>query len=302
VSVAPVPLNISYVDPDGNTWNFSDYTMANGYCCSAISGIDGFPVMMQTLPMLDGTAIPITYLPQPGTVGLAILLARPSSDDEHDYYTLLDNFVRAFICRRNEVPTPGTLIIQRFPPNGPTRQINVFTLTGLDNPDVGKNNTMLYTLALQTPNPFWSDLSATQVNFSMPAAGAGILPELPVQLSSPSVFGTNTVTNNGTALAWPTWTITGPGTPTITNQTTGLSWALNTAVPAGQQVQVVTQRGQQMAVNITTGANVWGQLVMNTPRNLWPLVGGRNVISVTMPGSTSASKVNMSYFNQWNRA
>jgi len=299
MSVAPVPLVISYIDPDNNTWNFSDYTMQNGYCCSAISGIEGIPLMLQTLPLLDGSAVPVTYIPQPGTIGLAILLSRPASDSENDYYKLLDDFVRAFIHRRNETPAPGTLIITR--PDGTQRQINVFTLTGLDTPDVGKNNTCLYSLALQTPNPFWQDLTPSQVNFVMPSA-TGILPELPVDLDGPALFGNASVNNIGTALAYPTWTITGPGTPTVTNNTTGLSWSMNTAIPAGQQVQVVTQRGQQMAVNITTGVSVWGQLVMNTPRNLWPLVGGNNSITVNMPGSTTASKVNMSYFNQWNRA
>src|ERR1700746_601174 len=208
MSSAPTPLDITYIDPDGNTWNVSDLTMSNGYVCSGITGHGGLPVAFQTIPMLDGTATPNFYLPQPGTINLGLLVGRPASDNENDYYALLDAVARAFLCRRNEVPVPGYLQIQR--PDGTTRQIAVYTTSGLDTPDIQIHYTN-YALTLQTPDPYWTDLVSQNLVFSINAA-AGILPLLPIQLASSAIIGSATIVNNGNALAYPIWTITGPGT------------------------------------------------------------------------------------------
>jgi hypothetical protein len=298
MSTAPTPLQIDYIDPDGNDWNLSDRSMANGYVCSGLTGIEGLPVSFQTIPLLDGTAVANLYLPQPGTINLGLLVGRPSSDAENDYYTLLDSVARAFLCRRNELPAPGYLQIQR--PNGTTRQIAVYVTSGLDTPDTQIHYTN-YAFTLQTPDPYWTDLTPQSILFSINAS-PGILPVLPVQLAASAVIGTSNINNVGTALAWPTWTITGPGTPTMQNLTSGRKWSLNTSIPGGQVVQVVTKPGSQMAVNVTTGANIWDQLVLSSLRDLWALVGGGNQISIAMAGSSSATTVSLSWTNRWSRA
>lgn len=295
----PTPVQISYIDPDGAFWNLSDLSMSNGYVCSAIAGIDGFPIMIQTIPLLDGTAIPNIYIPQPGTIPLSILVGPPASGLENDYYTLLDRIVRAFYHRRNELPAPGTLIIQR--PNGSQRQITVYTTSGLDTPDVGKNNMMVYTFTLQTPDPYWSDLTPNNLIFSLNNA-AGILPVLPISLGGGTILGTATVNNPGNALAYPTWQITGPGQPTIQNLTSGRQWSLNTPIPAGHIVNVVTKPGQQMAYDVTAGVSVWDQLVFSSLRDLWPFLSGNNIINIAMAGATPATAVSLTWTNRWNRA
>jgi hypothetical protein len=274
--------------------------MKNGYVCSAIAGIEGFPVMMQVIPFLDGTSLANVYIPQTGTIGLAILVSRPASNNQNDYYNVLDGLVRAFLTRRNEAPKPGTLIIGR--PDGSARQIQTYTTSGLDTPDVGKNDMALYSFSLSTPDPYWSDRTANQLIYAMASGAAGILPMLPVAFNSAAVIGATVINNKGTGLTFPTWTITGPGTPTISNNTTGRSWGLSAAVPAGQQVQVVTQRGQQKAINLTTKANVWSQLVTSSPRDLWPLVNGNNNVTIALSGATAASSVLCSWTNRWGRA
>jgi hypothetical protein len=299
MSTPPVPLQISYQDPDGNMWNLSDFSMSKGYVCSAISGIEGLPVSIQTIPLLDGTAVPNVYIPQPGSITLAILVGRPAGTDSDDYYTMADSVVRAFLHRRMELPAPGYLIIQR--PDGSSRQIAVYTTSGLDTPEVGLNDMAIYTLTLQTPDPYWTDLAPSQIVYGLDYA-SGILPLLPIQLAGSTVFGENNIYNPGTAPAYPTWTITGPGTPTITNKTTGLSWSLNAPIPAGQVVQVVTERGKQSAYNITTATSVWDSLVYSTLRSLWPLEGGNNDVSIAIPGATAATQVVLDWVNRWNRA
>lgn len=292
------PLQINYVDPDGINWNLSDYTMAQGYICSGIAGIEGLPVSIQTLPLLDGTAITDVYIPQPGTVALGVLVGWPVGGDQNAYYALLDKVTRAFTSRRKEIPAPGYLIIQR--PDGTSRQIAVYTTSGLNTPEVGIHNTS-FALTLQAPDPYWSDLTAQSMNFAISNA-AGILPLLPVRLASSSVTGNVTVTNNGTAIAYPTWIITGPGTPTMQNLTTGRKWSLNAPVPAGQVVQVATKPGTQMAYNVTSATNIWDSLVLSSLRDLWGLMGGPNQINIAMAGSTLATSVNLSWTNRWSRA
>jgi hypothetical protein len=298
MSTPPTPLQIAYIDPDGNTWNLSDLSMSNGYVCTGIAGIQGLPVMLQTIPMLDGTAVPNIYIPQPGNISLGILVGRPASDSENDYYALLDRVTRAFLNRRNELPAPGYLQIQR--PDGSSRQITVYTTSGLDTPETQIHYTS-YAFTLATPDPYWADLVAQNLTFTINSA-AGILPLLPIQLAASTIIGNATIINNGTALAYPTWTITGPGTPTIQNLTTGRRWSLNASIPSGQVVQVTTKPGSQYAVNVTTSANVWDQLVLSSLRDLWPLVGGANQVSLSMPGSSVATAISVSWTQRWSRA
>src|ERR1700749_561388 len=237
MATPPTPLVITYVDPDGNSCNLSDLSMSNGYVCTGIAGIQGLPIMMQTIPLLDGTAVPNLYIPQPGSIALGMLVGRPVSGAENDYYALLDRVVRAFLTRRNELPAPGYLQIQR--PDGTTRQISVYTTSGLDTPETEIDYTV-YAFTLQTPDPYWSDLVAQNLVFTVSAV-PGILPLLPIQLAASTIIGNATIINSGSALAYPTWTITGPGTPTIQNLMTVRKWSLNTPIPSGQVVQVVTK-------------------------------------------------------------
>jgi hypothetical protein len=298
----PTPLNITYVDPDGGSWDLSDLSFSKGYVCAGIAGIEGFPVAMQTVPMLDGTAIPSFYIPQPGTIALAVLVGSPEGNPDPDdsYYSLLDRFVRAFYNRRNEAPRAGYIQVQR--PNGSVRQIQVYTTAGLDSPEVGLNNLSVYSVTLQTPDPYWSDLQDQSLLYSLGVA-PGILPLMPVRLGAGTVLGTTVITNNGGAQSWPTWTITGPGTPTIKNLTSGRQWSLNTSIPAGNVVQITTKPGTQYAVNLTTAANIWDQLVLGgSISNLWALMTGDNSVSIAMAGATSATSVQANWTNRWNRA
>jgi hypothetical protein len=299
VGQPPTPFQIDYFDPDGNDWNLSDQTMSQGYVCSAIAGVEGIPVSLQTVPMLDGTAYPNLYIPQPGSIALAVLVDRPASDSENDYYNLLDALVRAFYNRRSELPKAGYLQIQR--PDGTTRQVATYTTSGFDTPDVGLNDKTLYTFTLQTPDPYWYDATAQNIVYQQNVA-QGILPFLPVNLASGAVLGATSIFNKGTATAYPLWTITGPGTPTFTNNTTGLAWSLNTSVPGGQVLQVQTKPGQQYATNLTTKVSVWDQLVLSTLRQLWGLIPGMNNITMQMAGASQATSVQLTYTNRWNRA
>jgi phage-related protein len=296
----PTPLQITYVDPDDNVWNLSDTSLQKGYVCTGIAGIEGLPTALQLITMLDGTARSDLFMAQPGTITLGLFVTRPASDSENDYYGLLDDVVQAFYNRRDTAPSPGYIQIQR--PDGTTRQIAVYTTSGLNTPEVAVSNGTIYTFTLQTPDPFWYDLTSTELTFSNPGIASGILPLLPISLQSSQIIGTNTVTNNGGTDTYPEWLIVGPGTPTITNLTTGRAFGLSSPVASGTTVDIKTKPGQQQCVDITHGLNLWGQLAISTPRDLWALVPGQNQISISMAGATAASQVNMVWNNRWLRA
>src|ERR1700749_1161713 len=173
----PTPLQISYTDPDGNSWNLSDMTMQNGYICTGIAGIEGIPVMSQLVPLLDGTARTDLFMAQPGTLVIGILVMRPSSDNENDYYALLDQITGAFYHRRNVLPAPGLLNVQR--PDGTIRSISVYAISGMNTPEVAVSNGTIYTFTLQTPDPYWSDSLTNVLSFIGSGAWPGILPFAP---------------------------------------------------------------------------------------------------------------------------
>jgi hypothetical protein len=301
---APIPLVVDYQDPDGNWWSLSNRSMSQGWVCSAIAGIEGLPVMMQTLPLLDGTAVPLVYIPQTGTIGLAILVGRATDNDQFAYYNNLDKVVRAFYNRRNQAPTPGTLRVTR--PDGSRRIIAVYCTSGLNTPEVGINDTTLFSLALSTPDPYWSDYDNTALHFPVTFGNSGILP---ITFPSPGILfnpsqeaGSFVLTNWGDGQTFPNWVLTGPGTPTVTNKTSNRSWALSQPIPAGQQVQLTTKPGAQSCVNITTQTNIWNQLVFGGPHDLFPLMSGDNLVTVQMAGATAATTVDVEFTNRWLRA
>jgi hypothetical protein len=300
VTLAPtytIPY-LSYIDPDAHEWILSDLGLPNGYVCTGISGATGIPVSLQSIPVLGGTAVPLLYLPQPNTLTLGVYLETPPGGTENDYYKLLDAFVRAFYNRRNDVPAPGYLVVGR--PDGTKRQLAVYCIAGLDTADHGILNAV-YGLSLEAPDPHWQDQQAQQVLYSLSTA-TGILPLLPVFLGGGTVLGTSLVVNDGGAIAYPVWTITGPGTPTIQNITTGRQWSLGTAIPAGQIVTVSTVPNQQYVYNNTTATSWWNNLVISTSRDLWSLQVGDNQINIQLSGATANSSIQLSWTRRWQRA
>lgn len=293
------PPQISYIDPDGNTWPLTDLTLANGYICTGITGVSGLPVSFSSIPLLNGGALPQLYTPQPGTIGLGLYFE--SQGDVNAYMALLDSFAYAFYNVRNNVPTPGQLVIQRQ--DGTSRFRNVYCVGGLDTATDEGVTWSTYTLTLQADDPFWYDLNPNVTLYQLASTTAtGILPLLPIALGGSTVFGADIIDNEGGAEAYPEWLMTGPGLPTIQNQTTGRQFSLATAIATGQVIQVNTQPGMQSAVDVGAGVSVWSDVVQNTPRDLWALARGMNEIFLTMGGAGIASSIQLSWTRRWLRA
>jgi hypothetical protein len=292
------PPQITYVDPDGNNWYLTDLMLSQGYVCTAIVGVSGVPVSFSSIPLLNGGALPQMLVPQPGQIAMG--LYAESQGDINAYMKLLDSIAYAFHSLRNGVPTPGYLQVQRQ--DGSTRQLQVFTVSGTEVPTDETSFWSTYAIALQSDDPYWYDLNPMSKTYVLAGQAVGILPLLPIALGASTVFGSDTITNDGGAEAYPVWTITGPGLPVIQNVTTGRQFSFNTALTSGQVIQVDTRPGRQSAVDVNAGVSVWSQIIQNSPRDLWSLARGDNKIFLTMGGAGPGSSVVISWYRRWLRA
>lgn len=293
------PPQISYLDPDGILWPLTDLTLPNGYICTGITGISGVPVSFSALALVTGGAIPQMIISQPGQIAMGMYLE--SLGDVNAYMRLLDAFAYSFRTERSGSPAPGYLIVQRQ--DGTTRQIAVYVTGGVESPVDENVYSSTYAISLSAPDPYWYDQFPTISQYVLTIAGpTGILPLLPINLTPSTVFGSQTVNNDGGSDTYPVWTFTGPGIPSVQNLTTGFQFSFFSALTTGQQVQVSTLPGNQYAIDVSNGSNMWGQIVKNSPRDLWPLVRGTNQISILMSGATSGSAVQLQYTRRWLRS
>lgn len=293
----PVPLGLTYVDPDGQSWPLSDRN--SGVVATACAGIGGPPRSLTAVSLPSGGAIPQFYrrATRPITIGVFV-----EGATQGEFLARMDAWALALWNERNGDPAPGTLIVAR--PDGTSRQIPVMCTDGADQSDDDATKSGLtwstFALTFQALESLWEDATAIDLTFGV-APAAGIPPMPPIALAPPTLLGQNTIVNSGDAEAYPVWTITGPGTPTLANTTTGRSFGLGVALGSGETVTVDTRPTMQSAVD-GTGADRWGDLVKSSPRDLWPLVPGTNVLNLDLASSGAGSQVVLSYTRRWLRA
>lgn len=292
------PPQITYQDPDGNLWPLSNLILPNGYVCTAISGIDGIVSGYSSIPLVSGGAVPQLYVPQPGNINIGIYVE--STGDVNSYMKLLDSLAYAFFTERNGAPAPGYIIVQRQ--DGTSRKLGVFCVGGNDVPTDHGVTWATFTFVLQSSDPFWYDLSPNNIVYSLAGTATGILPLLPIAFNSNTVIGNVDVMNDGGAESYPIWIITGPGLPSLVNNTLGRQFSFVTALVTAQNVQVTTQPGQQMAMDMGSGANLWSSLVKSSPRDLWALAKGDNSLSLTMSGAGPGTQISLFWTRRWLRA
>jgi hypothetical protein len=105
--------------------------------------------------------------------------------------------------------------------------------------------------------------------------------------------GGATLTNPGDVPSYPIWQLTGPFTGiTATNSTTGKTWTISYTAGSGDTLTLDTTPGRTSLVNVS-GVNQWDKLISGY--QLWPIVGGNNVLAVSVNGATSASLARLTY-------
>ena len=154
-------------------------------------------------------------------------------------------------------------------------------------------------LTVRCASPWWEDVDESRLAFAIgtpPKPFLGSVPFLPVKLASSQVLGQASVIVDGTVDVQPVWEVTGPGAGLVaTSRTLGRSWAVSGAIPAGDVWTIDTRRGYSSLTD-RAGVNLWPRV---TARDLWPLVPGRNDLTLTLTGTTAASLVVARYRHQW---
>lgn len=294
---APVPLGLTYIDPDGQAWALTD--RSSGVVATACAGISGPPASLTSVLLPGGGGIPQFYRSATRTIVLGIFVEGAT---QGEFLARMDAWARAVWNERGGEPAPGLLVVAR--PDGTSRQIPVICTDGADQSDDDASKSGLtwstFALTFTAQDPLWADSDSIEVQFGSSSA-TGVPPMPPIQLAPATLLGDNTVTNTGDADAYPVWTITGPGQPTLTNNTTGRSFGLDVTLSSDEVVVVDTRPTMQSAVD-QDGEDRWGDLVKTSPRDLWPLVPGENELNLSMASSGTGSQITLSYTRRWLRA
>ncbi|MGO2634430.1 MAG: phage distal tail protein [Galactobacter sp.] len=168
---------------------------------------------------------------------------------------------------------------------------------GEDSPDGQK-----IALTFLCPDPFWYSQERSTVRqlvglrkpfLSKPDENGLAAPFFPVILDSSTIEGEFVFDIAGDVEAWPTWHVTGPGADLlIENKFTGDRIFVSgefrepVTIVTRPQVQDITSEG-------ATAGELWDRVSLDSA--LFPLVPGKNEISISMVGASAKSSVRMSY-------
>jgi len=295
------PLAVTYVDPDGTVWPWWDPT--SGCVVTSVTGIGSPPASYVSTALPGGGALPQHY----GAVPRQIVIGLHVYDDtsQAGLLDLIDRLARALWHDRPGGPTPGRLIFAR--PDGSQREIEVFCTSGPEQTDADATRNAYqastdYALTFESGlDPHFSDVDPVgPLTFAPAPDNAGVPPMPPVLLASSNTFGEVSVDVRGNAEAYPIWQITGGGTPTLTNVTTGLSFGLE-ALQDGETITIDTRPGRQSAID-QDGNDRWSDLVKSSPRDLWALAPGTNLLELSIETPGEGAQISMLYHPRWLRA
>ncbi len=197
-------------------------------------------------------------------------------------------------------PKRGNGRLRVTSPDGTVRELTCRYRQGLELQEAFEAGlgTQRSVVVFRANDPYWYDTAPTSVTYrTAPASPFLGDPFLPLRLSSDTILGEQTVTNDGDVLAWPVWTVHGPATSVrLTNVTTGLVIDLPVALTATQSV-VIDTRPFRKTVRRDDGTNLYGSLTDASA--LWPLPEGASTVRAELPGATSATYVTLVYARRW---
>lgn len=277
---------VSFTDPAGAVTNFNDW--ANGWVLQpGAKGLDmpQYAFSQDESPGIDGYAIRQV---RAGGKEIALPIAFWADDSRAAYLTRRRSLIRSLNPKRGL----GTLTVAQA--DGTARTIAACYNAGLEGDeslDAAGARWCMGVLTFACPSPFWL---GAEVTTEWRAAVAGtFFPILPLVVGNSQVLGSVTVDNDGDDDAYPIWTITGPATAvSLTNVTTGEVLVLTHTITLGDTIVIDTRERQQTALlNGTT--NLWGDI--SDASAMWALEPGINDLTLTVTGSTSNTRVRMTY-------
>jgi hypothetical protein len=277
---------VSFTDPAGAVTEFSDW--ANGWVLQpGAKGLD-MPVYafsQDESPGIDGYAIRQV---RAGGKEIALPIAFWADDSRAAYLTRRRTLIRSLNPKRGL----GALTVTQA--DGTARTIGACYSAGLEGDeslDAAGARWCTGVLTFACPSPFW--LGAEVTTEWRAAVSGNFFPFLPLVVGNSQVLGSVTVDNDGDDDAFPIWTVTGPATAiSLTNATTGEVLVLTRTISVGDTVVIDTRERQQTAV-LNGATNLWGSL--SDTSTMWALQPGLNDLTLTVTGSTSNTRVRMTY-------
>lgn len=296
------PLQVTYIDPDGTVWEWSN--SRTGCIVTGVTGIGSPPAALADVSLAGGGSLAQSYSAAKRSIVIGLHAFDENSQD--GLLDLIDRLAFALWTERAGAPAPGVLRFAR--PGGTARQIEVYCTSGADQTDTessqdGYQWSTNYGLTFESGlDPLFRDVDPVgPLVFAVPPVSGGVPPMPPVLLTPSTTLGETTVRNTGNGDAYPVWTITGPGVPTLTNVTTGREFSLGVTLSAGETITVDTRPTLQSAVD-QDGVDRWGDLVKSSPRDLWTLIPGTNLLNLELASAGTGSQITMLYHRRWLRA
>jgi len=184
---------------------------------------------------------------------------------------------------------PGVLRVQR--PDGSAREISAQYVSGwAGRPEHGWTWDVADALTLLAPDPYWLSTEEVEITRQFQATGLDFYDEFMTIVSS-AVLGESTVVNQGDAIAWPVWTVTGPlDQLTATNHTTGQTFVLDPDWDGGGSLgpgETVTIQTDPVRVRGPNG-EIWTGAITGP---LWGLDPGESEVEFTASGADEGTSV-----------
>lgn len=273
-----------WTSPSGETAELCD--LVNFFVTRAPRGgkMPPFRVETTSLPdgtgeQLDGARISARTLDVP----LRIL-----GEDLADVETLSAQLARYLS------PMSGNGSLQVTRANGNVRVLACSYVGGLDGAVLDGIAAIKATLQFKAADPYWYSAAPKTGSQEQQTGGAGWFPIFPLRVSASTVFANVEIVNNGDDVAWPIWTITGPGSTLILrNMTTGEELGVDCDLAAGEQLIIDTRPGKK-TIEDGSGINLFN-LIVSGKMALWSLERNTNSIDIYLDGATVDSLISWSF-------
>ncbi|MGW3323878.1 phage tail family protein [Streptomyces virginiae] len=153
--------------------------------------------------------------------------------------------------------------------------------------DTTGNKDLQTVITFRAGDPYWTSSRASQATVGAVIGGSSFVSSfLSMPVASSQAIGSMTLENTGDALAYPVWTIVGPGDHFLAVSPTGERLKWDGELLAGQQLTIDTRNG---TVLDQSGANRYSEL--DTAPRFWSIEPGVSTAEASLLNVTAASKI-----------
>lgn len=281
--------SLVFEDPDGVETDLTDHVDFFTLWGVLGRGMPKFDFVEVEIPTSDGVDLRET-MARPREVSVPLYV---EGDDGPD----LTDLLRTLAFRLNPFRGDGLLRTTRAGDEANPRELVCRYAGGLElveSPGMaGTRHQRAVIVFRAATDPMWRDADDVVEYLDSTGDVGSFFPIPPVVLLSSSVYAETVVDNTGDAVAWPVWTVVGPGSGiTIENVTTGAVFTMDIELEEGEYVVIDTRPGSKSVVHGVTGENLYGSV---TAHDLWGLEPGEQTVRAAISDTTDDTSVLLRY-------